>query len=1479
MSNKSASGQLYINEFCASNATVIYDSTYNDFSDWVEIYNAGNFDINLNGYYITDNLDNPDKFQITVDTILASKSFIIIWTDDRGLDLHPGFKLSQDGEEIGLFAPDLTLVDSLTFDYQQVDVSYGRTSDGSEGWSYFYNPTPGSSNITTPYSGFVYHVPQFSVHGGFFNSPQKIELSSLMGGIIHYTLDGSEPTLNSPEYTTPINIESTTVIRASIFETGLIPGRIITHTYFINEDFEDRKLPVISIVTDPENFWGSTKGIYVQDFKPDWEVPVNIEMFENNGSDRAVFNMPAGTKINGLHSWQLPQKMLGIYFRKQYGATKLEYPLFLSKTRTNITDFALRASGSDWSYTLFRDKLGQSAARENMDVDIMDYRSCIVYVNGEYLGIHNIREKVNKDYIVGNYGLNSDSFDMVENEDFAEQGNLDAYKSFMSLYKKDLSAQSNYDTVAATMNIENFTDYVITQMAVGNSSISHNVMCWKPKDYGKWRWIMMDLDRGYFSPSSRMIDFYVNQTVYPFKSLMKNEGYVKYFGQKLADHLYTTFHPTQIKKLIDKHQKTIEAEIDRQVTRWLGTTSSYGDAIPSVAYWYNEVDNLRSYAEVRPQLLLDDLTNYGFEKSENLSLYVIPSNAGFLKLNGLKVPGTSWSAPYPLDLNIKLSAYNKPGFEFKGWLVPEDTILIPQTSVWKYLDDGTDPGTQWKDLNFDDNSWSSGQGELGYGDGDENTTLSYGGNSQNKYITYYFRKKFELPASGFEALSYILNIKRDDGAIVYVNGQEVIRTNMPDGIITNTTLASSAIGGSEESAFNSYPLDSTLFQSGMNIIAVEVHQGNVTSSDISFDLELVAQYLDNMNYTSVNPEYEFTHSQPNSIMAVYEQSSDCLLPDTISNDMTLDKNCSPYLAQGDVIIEEGITVSISEGVEIHMPEDANFIIHGKLIAAGNSDEPVIFKLNPQYKGSSWGAVNFVDSPDTSYLSHVIIQDASFGPAITHAVAAISLYNAKVRIDNLTIDSVYGNPITARYSWLDIRDSKLHSEITGDLINAKYGKTFVLNCDLEGNKMPDTDGIDYDDIEDGVISNCRINGFFGFNSDAIDIGEQATNIRIDSNFIYNITDKGVSVGQHSSATVRNTTFVNCNLGLGLKDSCEVTVDHCTFYNVGIPVSCYEKNLGSTGGNGKVTNSILSNSIDKTYFFDNKSTLIISHSIADNDSLPVNYNNYFGDPKFENPVEFNFRLKTESPAKAGLEGADYMGSHYFNFSETPEIMISGIYYFNKGIDDKSEFIMLYNPSAGNIDISGYTLSEAVEYTFPVNTIINAHDTLFITKDLLAPPAYYYPDNALEWDKGNLANEGESILLKNSHGIVVDKVHYLSNAPWPVIDDAESILMLNSYTVDNHFGENWHVYKYTDIISAQSDTESLEISVYPNPVSDFVNIEAYMYKNNAVTIIDLSGKILDYAQLNEFGFGRINFSRFENGIYFLRIGNKSVKVLVFH
>ncbi|RMF01169.1 MAG: hypothetical protein D6768_11210 [Chloroflexi bacterium] len=191
-----------------------------------------------------------------------------------------------------------------------------------------------------------------------------------------------------------------------------------------------------------------------------------------------------------------------------------------------------------------------------------------------------------------------------------------------------------------------------------------------------------------------------------------------------------------------------------------------------------------------------------------------------------------------LSLFLTSPVYSSPP------LIPaalSDVTLVSTGAVWRYLDDGSYPGPGWTGAAFDDSGWASGAAQLGYGDGDETTTISFGGNPANKYITTYFRRAFTTTHTAPLLEPLTLRLLRDDGAVVYLNGAEIFRSNMPAGTITSTTPASGAIFGAAESTFVTASISTSYLISGTNILAVEIHQANPASSDISFDLELSAQ--------------------------------------------------------------------------------------------------------------------------------------------------------------------------------------------------------------------------------------------------------------------------------------------------------------------------------------------------------------------------------------------------------------------------------------------------------------------------------------------------------------------------------------------------------------------------------------------------------------------------------------------------------------
>ena len=1383
----SSRAQVMINEVMAQNNSTITDPDYGKSADWVELYNSGPLDVDLGGYYITDNLNSPDKYILPEGTVIRAGGYLLLWCDDMGTELHTSFKLSADGESVGLFSPLQEQLDHVTFDLQLMDISYGRLESNPDKWGYFDAPTPGEANGDNGFTGKA-NLPKILTPGGRFSGSVTVAITNDLGGSVHYTLDGSVPTISSPIYEAPLTFATTTVLRARIIEDGKIPGDVITESYFVDDIFAGHQLPVVSIVTDSDNFWDKSTGIYMQDFKPDWEVPVNIELFLNNGSDRAAFNERAGIKINGLYAWQLPQKMLGVYFKKKYGESKLAYQLFVDDERSSFDNFALRASGSDWSYTLMRDGLVQQAARQGgMNLDLMAFRPCVVYVNGEFLGIHNIREKVDEDYVRRHYDLGGADFDMVEGGDTPEVGTTAAWDKFFSwATTTDLSVDENFAALAGEMDIENFTDYVITESYSSNTSLSHNTMVWKPLDGGMWRWILMDCDRGFFEFDDNKLSYVIKKTYLPLKQMLENAAYKTYYCQRLADQLFTTYNANEICRQIDAHAADIAPLMEQHVARWLGTTSSYGDAMPSVAYWHNEVEALRDFARGRVAVLLADLTNYGTQAAALLSLSSLPEKACAMTFNNHALPRTTWSGLYPQQMDITLTATDRAGYAFRGWKQTTLTDLIARGSEWKYLDDGSDQGTAWRLPDYDDSEWKDGEAPLGYSFSDIKTKVSYGSSSSNKHITTYFRRHFSVDKS-VDIKSVKLQLRREDAAAVYINGKRVVNSNLPVEDVNYKTRALQTMSSLSGTNFLVFDIDAEDLLDGDNIIAAEVHQNNASSSDLAFDLQLQVETLeDDAPLLGTEQTLNLQLTGDTGVCAIYESTGENILPDSILSDMTLYKKLSPYLVSSDVVVGQNALLTIEPGVTLLFSPGTGMTINGAMTADGTPEDSILFLLNPACDDSqSWGALNFINTADrVSTISYAELRGASCGPAEYNCVAAISGFKTTLRLDHLRITDIWANPVACRYSDLRLTNSVLHSDITGDMANVKYGKGYIADCEMIGNGCVDTDGIDYDGVSDGVIKRVIIRDFLGGNSDAIDIGEQAMGVLIDSVMACNITDKGISIGQRSTARVTNSTFIQTNLGLGVKDSCFVAADHCTFYAVKTPVACYEKVLGRAGGNADITACVFANSYGDDVECDEKSAVSVRKSLSDSSPLPYGEGNTMTDPQFVAPALYDLSSSLLTDC----------GSEYMPWRPDVQPVITEICYQPDQDKGETEYIMLSNVGSEDIDLSGYSFTKGITFTFPDDVILPAGESLYVVRDMGASNTN---PNSLPWDSGRLADEGETIELSTPQGIIIDQVRYLPTAPWPVIGtEGVTAIVMKDPVQANNIAANWQLNQATAI-----------------------------------------------------------------------------------
>ncbi len=185
--------QIKINEFLASNTGSVIDPDYNESADWLELYNAGTGTADLSGYFLTDNFDNPYKWQIPDGTLIDAGGFLIIWADSHNTGLHTSFNISASGEELAICNASGEFIDSVSFVVQEPNISMGRKTDGGLPWVFFIKPTPGAANSFETFTGITQNVPQFSVLGGIFKTQVTLEIINTFGGETRFTLDGSDP--------------------------------------------------------------------------------------------------------------------------------------------------------------------------------------------------------------------------------------------------------------------------------------------------------------------------------------------------------------------------------------------------------------------------------------------------------------------------------------------------------------------------------------------------------------------------------------------------------------------------------------------------------------------------------------------------------------------------------------------------------------------------------------------------------------------------------------------------------------------------------------------------------------------------------------------------------------------------------------------------------------------------------------------------------------------------------------------------------------------------------------------------------------------------------------------------------------------------------------------------------------------------------------------------------------------------------------
>lgn len=678
-------GQVRINEILAVNTTTVHDPDFGDFADFIELYNASGNPVNLNNYTLTDDEENKDKWPLPAIT-LQPQEYLIIWADDHDKypgdtafsiyrqttitvgNLHANFKLSSDGEYLGLFNPEGELVHEITFGVQSDDLSYGRNPQNPTEWVYFSEPTPGTANSAYGAGSLVYaSEPVFSIPGGFYAAAQPLQITAPHPGAeIRFTFDGSAPTRNSPVFPGSFNLNRNYAIKARVYEPGKLPGKVVTHSYFIGEAIN---LPVISIATNGENLFDFDFGI-LQNAIKDREVPATIEYFEPSG-ERA-FQARVGLQIFGTTIYNLPQRPISVRFKPKYGDDVLRYQLFEDKPISTFSSFLLRNGGNDYNLAYFRDGLAVGLMKNKMDLDHQAYKPCVVFINGEYHGIYEIRERLDEQYLAANHRINAANLDYLEDSlqvvagDFHDFTNLQQYIS-----SHDLADTVHYGYVASRIDLNEFINYAIHRVFIGYRIAEYNNRYWRNRDTkSRWRWIIADMEHAFGQLSG---DNYQDNTLgklaghtgdlpawstFLLNNLLKNAAFRDEFLQRFAAYLNTIYQPSATLAVVDSLKNLLELQMPRHIARW--------NSPISMAVWQGNINFIKTYLQNRPQYLRQHLTAELNRPDSALVTMRIAGN-GKVQLSGVLFADTLMQGHFFKNAGISLTAIPEPGYRFVEW--------------------------------------------------------------------------------------------------------------------------------------------------------------------------------------------------------------------------------------------------------------------------------------------------------------------------------------------------------------------------------------------------------------------------------------------------------------------------------------------------------------------------------------------------------------------------------------------------------------------------------------------------------------------------------------------------------------------------------------------------------------------------------------------------------------------------------------------
>ena len=592
--------------------------------DWVELYNNTNKKIDLTGYGLSDNVDEPFRMKLAGVSI-GPKSTVVITPQD--------FAISADGETILLTDPSGVVEDAFATGRLRAGASSGRqigaNTLGSLDRVFYVKPTKDRPNTTTAYKAYT-EVPTITVKkeaggvrvgGLYITQPVSVTIQTTQpDAIIHYTLDGKKPTSASAVYHGPIRVDRSLVVKAMAVRPGYLPSDPVSRTLLKETP---HSLPVISLSGDPADLVGPTGALTSAAFTG--EVPVELAFYEEDG--RLGMDSQAGVELHGQFSRKESQRSLEVKFRSSYGQNEVTYPFFPDYDVATFRRLVLRTSGQDWGITKVRDAFMTRVIQGQLSLDTMAVRNCAVYINGQYWGLYEIREKLDQFYVASHYGVDPDQVDLIKGVKAAVAGSSADMQDLVKYCRThDLRDPAAYKEVLARIDEESLMDWVIAESFFSNTD-SGNKKFWRPRTPGgQYRWMVFDLDWAMFAstyksdrlkgdlldPAGHGYNDLFNTTLQV--KLMANPDFREKFISRYAHFINTTFKTDRMLEVLDESVAIIRDEMPRQIARWglPGTMST----------WNRCVATLRRITSEKRALMIASLQkNFGLGQAKMKELF------------------------------------------------------------------------------------------------------------------------------------------------------------------------------------------------------------------------------------------------------------------------------------------------------------------------------------------------------------------------------------------------------------------------------------------------------------------------------------------------------------------------------------------------------------------------------------------------------------------------------------------------------------------------------------------------------------------------------------------------------------------------------------------------------------------------------------------------------------------------------------------